>query len=99
MWMFRSLLSDTSFLRLVCVVLPLAQVSMTSSIYLTLSIAVERYTTVCHPWYKVSFNILFSVYNSTNDVCTYHYWLIEVYCLDEYTSASSPEQAQTESDQ
>ena len=62
--MFRSLLSDTSFLRLVCVVLPLAQVSMTSSIYLTLSIAVERYTTVCHPWYKVSFNILFSVYNS-----------------------------------
>ena len=48
-----SLLSDTGYLALVCVVLPVAQISMTSSIYFTLCIAVERYTTVCHPWYKV----------------------------------------------
>ena len=48
-----SLLSDTGYLALVCVVLPVAQISMTSSIYFTLCIAGERYTTVCHPWYKV----------------------------------------------
>jgi len=56
------LLSHTGFLSLVCVVLPLAQISMTSSIYLTVCIAVERYTTVCHPFYKISHKWRSSLY-------------------------------------
>ena len=42
--------------HLVPVALPLAQIGMTSSIYFTLAIAVERYTTVCHPFYKVNYH-------------------------------------------
>ena len=34
--------------------LPSCQVVLTGSTYLTMAIAVERYTTVCHPFYKVS---------------------------------------------
>ncbi len=30
-------------------------VTFLGSIYLTLSIAIERYTTVCHPFFKVSY--------------------------------------------
>ena len=33
--------------------LPVAHILMTASIYLTLAITIERYTTVFHPWYKV----------------------------------------------
>ena len=33
--------------------LPVAHILMTASIYLTLAITLERYTTVFHPWYKV----------------------------------------------
>ena len=30
--------------------------ALTASTYLTLAVAVERYTTVCHPFFKVRFN-------------------------------------------
>ena len=42
-----------AYLSIVTVMLPVTQIFMTASIYLTLSITIERYTTVCHPWYKV----------------------------------------------
>ena len=42
------------YLHLVPILLPLAQVGLTGSIYLTLAIAVERYATVCHPFFKVA---------------------------------------------
>ena len=44
---------NRSYLQLVPILLPLAHLSLSSSIYLTLAIAVERYTTVCHPFFKV----------------------------------------------
>ena len=37
--------------------LPVAHILMTASIYLTLAITLERYTTVFHPWYKVRLGI------------------------------------------
>ena len=40
--------------------LPVAQMCLTGSIYLTLAIAIERYTTVCHPFFKVDFVNIFS---------------------------------------
>jgi len=51
---FQRVLPGSVYDHLVPVALPLAQIGMTSSIYFTLAIAVERYTTVCHPFYKVS---------------------------------------------
>jgi len=35
-------------------VLPFIQIGMTGSIYFTMAITVERYVTVCHPFYRVS---------------------------------------------
>ena len=32
--------------------LPIAQIGITGSIYFTLAITVERYVTVCHPFYR-----------------------------------------------
>jgi hypothetical protein len=38
-------------------------VTFLGSIYLTLSIAIERYTTVCHPFFKVSCLSIFFFYS------------------------------------
>ena len=43
------------YLRMITLLLPLAHISLTGSIYFTLAITIERYLTVCHPFYKVSF--------------------------------------------
>lgn len=50
------------YAHLVPVLLPLAQIGLTGSIYLTVSISVERYTTVVHPFFKVVHNWPSTVY-------------------------------------
>ena len=34
------------------------QMALTASTYLTLAVAVERYTTVCHPFFKVTVQLI-----------------------------------------
>ena len=34
------------------------QMALTASTYLTLAVAVERYTTVCHPFFKVMVQLI-----------------------------------------
>ena len=41
------------YAKLFTLLLPVCQLSITASTYLTLAMAVERYTTVCHPFFKV----------------------------------------------
>ena len=49
-----SIRGESWYAHLVPVLLPLAQIGLTGSIYLTVSISVERYTTVVHPFFKVN---------------------------------------------
>jgi len=50
----NSVSQSNLYMHLVPVFLPLAQIGLTGSIYFTLAITIERYTTVCHPFFKVS---------------------------------------------
>lgn len=51
---FKQITTTSYYNHMVPILLPLAQMCLTGSIYLTLAIAIERYTTVCHPFFKVS---------------------------------------------
>ena len=48
-----SLWTNSTYLHMIPMLLPMAQVGLSVSIYFTLAIAVERYRTVCHPFWKV----------------------------------------------
>ena len=50
---FPTMWTSTTYLYMITICLPIAQVGMSGSIYLTLAIAMERYSTVCHPFWKV----------------------------------------------
>jgi hypothetical protein len=41
------------FKELITLLLPLVHIGLTGSVYLTVAVALERYTTVCHPFFKV----------------------------------------------
>jgi hypothetical protein len=41
------------FKQLITLLLPLVHIGLTGSVYLTVAVALERYTTVCHPFFKV----------------------------------------------
>ena len=49
-----SIREETLYAHLVPVLLPLAQIGLTGSVYLTLSISVERFITVKYPFFKVN---------------------------------------------
>ena len=51
---YFSIRQVAGYAYLVPVMLPMAQVGLTGSIYLTVAISIERYTTVVHPFFKVS---------------------------------------------
>ena len=48
-----SLWTNSTYLHMIPMLLPLAKVGLSGSIYFTMAIAVERYCTVCHPFWKV----------------------------------------------
>merc|ERR1719206_32498 len=50
------------YARMVPVLLPLAQIGLTGSIYLTVAISIERHTTVVHPFFKLSHSWSSSIY-------------------------------------
>jgi len=52
---FPNVSSSYQYKVIVTWFLPFAHVALTGSIYLTLSITLERYTTVCHPFFKYQY--------------------------------------------
>ncbi|XP_023347416.1 FMRFamide receptor [Eurytemora carolleeae] len=52
--LYPAVYNQSTFKHLVPILLPLIHVGLTGSIYLTVAIALERYTTVCHPFFKIS---------------------------------------------
>ena len=40
--------------KMVTIILPLAHIALTGSIYSTLALTIERFITVCHPFFKFS---------------------------------------------
>ena len=51
--LFPSLWTNSTYLHMFPMLLPLDQVGLSGSIYFTLAIAVEMYCAVCHPFWKV----------------------------------------------
>ena len=63
--------TDVHSFSQVPVLLPLAQICLTGSIYLTIAIAIERYTTVCHPFFKA--RIVFASLLPSFEACSEHF--------------------------
>ncbi|XP_023344148.1 FMRFamide receptor [Eurytemora carolleeae] len=51
---YPQLTTYDAYIEIIPFGLPLAQIGLTGSIYCTVAIAVERYTIVCHPFFKFS---------------------------------------------
>jgi len=60
--LYPSIRKIAVYAYLVPVLLPLAQIGLTGSIYLTVAISIERYTTVVHPFFKLSHSWSSSIY-------------------------------------
>merc|ERR1719206_313081 len=60
--LYPSIRRISVYAYLVPVLLPLAQIGLTGSIYLTVAISIERYTTVVHPFFKLSHSWSSSIY-------------------------------------
>jgi len=54
--LYADIRGESWYAHLVPMMLPLAQIGLTGSIYLTVSISIERYTTVVHPFFKITHN-------------------------------------------
>jgi len=52
--LFPSIWTNSTYLHMIPILLPLAQIGLSGSIYFTLAIAVERYCAICHPFWKLS---------------------------------------------
>jgi len=54
--LYSDIYAENWYGYLVPIMLPLAQIGLTGSIYLTVAISIERYTTVVHPFFKIAHN-------------------------------------------